>query len=92
MGSCAKAGTWPTRYAWYLEITKAQACPRCSVFVSDAMSKRAFEKIKQGLDEARAYLDGTADKSRYRVHYAPRGTKTKHLVPIPPGEILVEEF
>jgi hypothetical protein len=36
------------------------------------MSKRAFEKIKQGLDEARAYLDGTADKSRYRVHYAPR--------------------
>ena len=56
------------------------------------MSKRAFEKIKQGLDDARAYLDGTADKSRYRVHYAPRRTKTKHLVPIPPGEILVEEF
>jgi hypothetical protein len=32
------------------------------------MSKRAFDKIKQGLEEARAYLDGTADKSRYRVH------------------------
>jgi len=56
------------------------------------MSKRAFEKIKQGLDEARAYLDGTADKSCYRVHRAPRRTKTKHLRPITPGEILVEEF
>jgi hypothetical protein len=32
------------------------------------MSKRAFNKIMQGLAEARAYLDGTADKSRYRVH------------------------
>jgi putative transcriptional regulator len=32
------------------------------------MSKRAFEKIKAGLDSARAYLDGTADKSLYRVH------------------------
>jgi putative transcriptional regulator len=32
------------------------------------MSKRAFEKIKTGLDSARAYLDGTADKSLYRVH------------------------
>lgn len=56
------------------------------------MSKRAFDKIKQGLDEARAYLDGTADKSRYRIHYAPRRTKTKRLAPISPGEILVEEF
>jgi putative transcriptional regulator len=32
------------------------------------MSKRAFDKIKAGLDEARAYLDGSADKGRYRVH------------------------
>ena len=32
------------------------------------MSKRAFNKIMQGVEEARAYLDGTADKSRYRVH------------------------
>ena len=32
------------------------------------MSKRAFDKIMQGLKEAEAYLDGTADKSRYRVH------------------------
>jgi len=32
------------------------------------MSKRAFDKIKAGLDDARAYLDGTADKRRYRVH------------------------
>jgi len=32
------------------------------------MSKRAFEKIKAGLDSAKAYLDGTADKRKYRVH------------------------
>ena len=32
------------------------------------MSKRAFDKIKAGLDSAKAYLDGTADKRRYRVH------------------------
>ena len=32
------------------------------------MSKRAFEKIKAGLDDARAYLDGSADRTRYRVH------------------------
>jgi putative transcriptional regulator len=32
------------------------------------MSKLAFEKIKAGLDEARAYLDGTADTRRFRVH------------------------
>jgi putative transcriptional regulator len=32
------------------------------------MTKRAFDKIKAGLDDARAYLDGTADKRRYRIH------------------------
>ncbi|HEY5063542.1 MAG TPA: helix-turn-helix domain-containing protein [Xanthobacteraceae bacterium] len=32
------------------------------------MSKHAYEKIKAGLESAKAYLDGTADKSRYRVH------------------------
>ena len=32
------------------------------------MSKRAFNKIMEGLDQARAYLEGTADKRRYRVH------------------------
>jgi putative transcriptional regulator len=32
------------------------------------MSKRAFNKIMLGLKEAVAYLDGSADKSRYRVH------------------------
>jgi putative transcriptional regulator len=32
------------------------------------MSKRAFDKIMQGIGEARAYLEGTADKRRYRVH------------------------
>jgi hypothetical protein len=35
------------------------------------MTKHAFEKIKQGLDSARAFLAGTADKSRYRVHLPP---------------------
>lgn len=32
------------------------------------MSKRAFTKIKAGLDDARAYLDGSADMRRYRIH------------------------
>src|ERR1700724_2925014 len=32
------------------------------------MTKRAFDRIKAGLDEARAYLEGTADKRRYKVH------------------------
>jgi putative transcriptional regulator len=32
------------------------------------MTKRAFDKIKAGLDSAKAYLDGTADKQKYRVH------------------------
>jgi putative transcriptional regulator len=32
------------------------------------MTKRAFDKIMAGLDSARGYLDGTADKRRYRVH------------------------
>jgi len=32
------------------------------------MTKRAFNKIMKGLKEAGAYLDGTADKRRYRVH------------------------
>lgn len=32
------------------------------------MSKRAFEKIKSGLHDARAYLHGTADMRRFRVH------------------------
>ena len=32
------------------------------------MRKRALNKIMQGLEDARAYLEGTADKSSYRVH------------------------
>src|SRR5467141_3604681 len=32
------------------------------------MSMRTVDKIMQGIGEARAYLDGTADKRRYRVH------------------------
>jgi putative transcriptional regulator len=32
------------------------------------MTKRTFEKIKAGLDDARGYLDGSADKRRYRAH------------------------
>jgi hypothetical protein len=34
------------------------------------MAKRAFDKVMAGVNEARAYLEGTADKSRYRVHAA----------------------
>jgi len=34
--------------------------------------KSAFEKIRDGLYEARAYLDNSADKRNYRVHLPPR--------------------
>jgi putative transcriptional regulator len=32
------------------------------------MAKRVFDKISAGLAEARAYLGGSADRARYRVH------------------------
>src|SRR6478736_4499465 len=32
------------------------------------MTKRAFNQIMAGLDDARSYLEGTADKRRYWVH------------------------
>jgi addiction module HigA family antidote len=56
------------------------------------MGKRAFAKIKRGLDDARAFLDGTADRSHYRVHVGGYRAKAKQLNPVPPGEILAEEF
>jgi hypothetical protein len=31
------------------------------------MTKAAFEKIKAGIDDARRYLDGSADKREFRV-------------------------
>jgi putative transcriptional regulator len=30
--------------------------------------KSAFDKIKAGLDDAKAYLEGSTDKSDYRIH------------------------
>ena len=42
------------------------------------MTKRTFDKIMAGVNEARAYFDGTADKSRYRVHAA-RKRKLRRL-------------
>jgi fibronectin type 3 domain-containing protein len=30
--------------------------------------KTAFDKIKAGLDDVKAYLEGSADKSGYRIH------------------------
>lgn len=42
------------------------------------MSKRALNKIMQGVEEARAYLEGTADKSCYRVH-VPRAVNVKKI-------------
>ena len=32
------------------------------------MAKKAFDKIAAGLRDAAAFVDGTADLSRYRVH------------------------
>jgi addiction module HigA family antidote len=54
------------------------------------MTTRAFKKIMAGLDDARTYLEGTADKRRYRVRAV--RAKAKRRAPIPPGEILAEEF
>ena len=42
------------------------------------MAKRPFDKIMAGVNDARAYLDGTADKARYGVH-APRKRKPHPL-------------
>jgi putative transcriptional regulator len=42
------------------------------------MTKRAFDKIKAGLDDARAYLEGTADKRRYKV-YVPEEMDVKKI-------------
>jgi putative transcriptional regulator len=36
------------------------------------MTKAAFDKIKAGLSDARAYLDGTGDKRRYGIHVPAR--------------------
>jgi hypothetical protein len=32
------------------------------------MSKLAFDKIKAALEEVKAYLEGSRDKSGYRIH------------------------
>lgn len=36
------------------------------------MTKAAFEKIKAGLSDVSAYLDGSGDKSRYRIRVPAR--------------------
>jgi putative transcriptional regulator len=36
------------------------------------MTKSAFEKIKAGLEDAKAYLDGSADKRRHGIHVPAR--------------------
>jgi putative transcriptional regulator len=36
------------------------------------MTKSAFDKIKDGLGEAKAYLDGSGDKRNYGVHVPSR--------------------
>jgi putative transcriptional regulator len=42
------------------------------------VTKSAFEKIKAGLDEAKAYLDGSGEKSKYRIH-VPTGVNVKKI-------------
>jgi hypothetical protein len=57
------------------------------------MSKRMVNKIMQGIGEARDYLEGTADKHRYRVHVPEtagvrrktRGRPPKDVRPLKPG-------
>jgi putative transcriptional regulator len=40
-----------------------------------AMTKAAFEKIKAGLEEAKAYLDGSGDTRDFQVHVPERKGK-----------------
>jgi putative transcriptional regulator len=42
------------------------------------MTKRAFNKIMAGIESAQSYVDGTADKSRYRVH-VPKQVNVKKI-------------
>jgi hypothetical protein len=41
------------------------------------MSKRAFDKIKAGLEDAIAIARGEADPSTWRVHVRPRSTSKR---------------
>ncbi|KJC60621.1 DNA-binding protein [Bradyrhizobium sp. LTSPM299] len=36
------------------------------------MTKSAFDKIKAGLNEAKAYLDGSADQKTFKIHVPSR--------------------
>jgi putative transcriptional regulator len=36
------------------------------------VTKAAFDKIKAGLDEAKAYIEGSGDKAKYRIHVPTR--------------------
>jgi len=38
----------------------------------DKMTKIAFDKIRAGLSEAKAYLDGSGNKSDYEIHVPAR--------------------
>jgi hypothetical protein len=40
------------------------------------MSKSAFERIGAGLEEAKAYLDGSQDKRDFQVHVPGHKAKT----------------
>jgi hypothetical protein len=40
------------------------------------MSESAFEKIKSGLEDAKAYLDGSRDKRDFQVRVPERKGKT----------------
>ncbi len=48
------------------------ACARNDELSEGEMAKTAFDKIKAGLEEAKAYLDGSGEKSGYRIHVPAR--------------------
>jgi len=55
------------------QTTDAQLCMGNLAPLSEAeVTKAAFEKIKAGLSEVGAYLDGSGDKSGYRIHVPAR--------------------
>jgi hypothetical protein len=47
---------------------------------------KAFDKIKTGLDQARAYLDGSVDKREFRLHTPTSESTGLTLPPAQPSE------
>jgi hypothetical protein len=48
-------------------MTERALCHRHTI-IGGKMTKAAFDKIKAGIDEAKAYLDGSEEKRSHGIH------------------------